>query len=640
MDIRVSKDRIKIDMQDFVHKGEYKINTCEFDFTEEYTSDLVKVAIFTVDEISYRVVIQNDECDIPEEALLKKGACLLGVYAYKVEGEELKLRYSPRPVLFDIQEGSYREAENGTILVPALTLEEYEQALNDLLADVETSKEEIIEEVTTAATTEAVENIDSYMDQFVKITTEMTDFIHVEDSSNLPTKSKTLGGNATQETTSISGGDEYDSPSPDHPQDIHVVTGDNVVKVVGKNLFDPALLSQVEGYNTYNSTTGLWTTSASTGYGRSILYSATGDNHNVDISKVIKVEPNTTYTLKFYDVVNSNNNTIKILYADSTGTNISTLASQPMPTITFTTPANCKYIDIARQENNTGTFSFSKIQLELGSTATSYEPYTSQSTTLPLGNLELARIPGTNYQDFIFKAITGDSIYDSLDSATKGTLTSGAWYKQAMIYKMTLSTTSLNTGYINGVLTKYGVFKNNDMPMRAVGGNKSNEFISNKNAFIANYDTTFLTYPAYRVAGSFVIVAPPDETVENFNSKIAGTTLYYVLATPTYTQITDTTLITALEQWRNTPTYKNITNSWIEPSSTNAQAEQEWIYIQDLETRLNSIEERLRALEPTTVATSSVSPNLSLNSISPTSLNSNELNVENELDVEAEGDDR
>ena len=45
-------------------------------------------------------------------------------------------------------------------------------------------------------------------------------------------------GNTEQNTTSISGGDEYDSPSPEHPQSIHNVSGNVVTDVRSNNLFD------------------------------------------------------------------------------------------------------------------------------------------------------------------------------------------------------------------------------------------------------------------------------------------------------------------------------------------------------------------------------------------------------------------
>lgn len=44
-----------------------------------------------------------------------------------------------------------------------------------------------------------------------------------------------LKGNTSQVSTSIDGGDEYDSPSRDYPQPIHVVTGNNTISIGSNN---------------------------------------------------------------------------------------------------------------------------------------------------------------------------------------------------------------------------------------------------------------------------------------------------------------------------------------------------------------------------------------------------------------------
>ena len=66
-------------------------------------------------------------------------------------------------------------------------------------------------------------------------------------------------------------------------------------------------------------------------------------------------------------------------------------------------------------------------QLEEGNSATTFEAYNS---------IELCKIG--DYQDRFFKAVEGNPVYDSLDSATKQTLDSNEWYLEKKIGKTLL----------------------------------------------------------------------------------------------------------------------------------------------------------------------------------------------------------
>jgi hypothetical protein len=52
------------------------------------------------------VPIVHDKCTIPP---LKSGNVFLGVYAYKVTNGKLNLLYSPKPVAFYVNSGSFNE---------------------------------------------------------------------------------------------------------------------------------------------------------------------------------------------------------------------------------------------------------------------------------------------------------------------------------------------------------------------------------------------------------------------------------------------------------------------------------------------------------------------------------------------------
>lgn len=137
MRVKVTKDTVKIIDEDYIlNKGEYHVNTCQFEFSEEYTQDLVKKAIFANGDVKKEMVIDNNECNIPYE-VLNFDSFELRVYAYEIDGEDLILRYSPTHTTAYLREGSYVSgATSGEEITPT-QFEQYQQALNNGLAEVE-----------------------------------------------------------------------------------------------------------------------------------------------------------------------------------------------------------------------------------------------------------------------------------------------------------------------------------------------------------------------------------------------------------------------------------------------------------------------------------------------------------------------
>ena len=212
----------------------------------------------------------------------------------------------------------------------------------------------------------------------------------------------TLKGNTSQNGT----------PTPDTPIPVNVVSGDNTISITGKNLFDNTLLNQEENYNTYNSSTNKWTTNSGGGYARSILYGAIGANSNRNIAKLIKLLPNKTHTLTFYDFTRTttDNNYLNLAFFDNTGVMIgSSINTKDNPS--FTAPNQECYLDIRRGDNS-GTFTFSNIQIEVENSSTPYDPYTGATypINLPEG-MELCKIPNTDYEDIFIHDKTLDKWY-------------------------------------------------------------------------------------------------------------------------------------------------------------------------------------------------------------------------------------
>ena len=146
MKIIVNPHDIKIDETDVINEGEYHITQLNFEFSKEYTDDLVKKAIFIGnDNKAYEMIIDNNTCNIPAEILIKQQSVFLGVYAYKITGEELILRYSPSPVIFPIIDGSYKADSVPSEEITPSQFEQYLQLLQNGLGEVDGKLQEVID---------------------------------------------------------------------------------------------------------------------------------------------------------------------------------------------------------------------------------------------------------------------------------------------------------------------------------------------------------------------------------------------------------------------------------------------------------------------------------------------------------------
>lgn len=156
----------------------------------------------------------------------------------------------------------------------------------------------------------------------------------------------------------------------------------------------------------------------------------------------------------------------------------------------------------------------------------------SQTKPLTLGDIEYCKI-GT-YQDKFFKAIDGDSIYDTLDSTTKASLTSGKWYIQGNVGKTTLTdVASLQSSTVFGTSCKLAQYSISDM----VSSGRNYNFLCNK---VHQALESYSQYAGYLNARSLYVMTDASDTTENYNSKVSGSVLYYRTDTPTYILLNDT----------------------------------------------------------------------------------------------------
>lgn len=218
---------------------------------------------------------------------------------------------------------------------------------------------------------EIKDKIDAMYQAFPKVSGE-GETITLNDTANT-TMAIDLKGNTSQEGT---------------PQDIHVVSGDNSIDIVGKNHFNKDIGEWVARYLT---ATGTW-----------------GGNNALMNIEFIKVEPNTTYThsWEFGELVNSMGWRQGMWqFCDKNKTPYSRNANQESigdNSVTFTTDSNCYYVRVAYYglkkdgenvnvdlTNHTYSDYIKNTQIEKGATATTYQEYKGASYPINLGDIEL-----------------------------------------------------------------------------------------------------------------------------------------------------------------------------------------------------------------------------------------------------------
>ena len=261
----------------------------------------------------------------------------------------------------------------------------------------------------------------------------------------------------------------------------------------------------------------------------------------------------------------------------SDGTFISQITGLQWVTVpvTFTTPANCTQITISGRYSDDTSFGtlgsetdvFQNIQLETGSQATSYEPYTggipapspsypmlisvvtgaqtvtigdgvsSEDFTISLSSIELCKIG--DYQDDIYRSgddwyvhkEVGKAIFNGTESWSGGTSTGSPTYLYA--YTAALDSLSLYSAR-QAFCSHFSIWPN----QLATGTSVTYPCMSVVTPSAGTYAHIRLMIPL-TIAGD---IAGLKTWLSSHN-----TNLYYVLATPTDTQITDATLVGQLE---------------------------------------------------------------------------------------------
>ena len=330
--------------------------------------------------------------------------------------------------------------------------------------------------------------------------------ITLNNTANAVMKNKLYPTEMSQEGT----------PTPETPQPIHTISGDNTFNFVGKNRFDwrnPRTIQLVKS-----------TSRVASEYSLSSITLQAG-----------------TYTLSFPDLVMANNNyPLAVELVGVVGGNVVVDKARTF-TINEEKTLSYLYISINNNDNDNATATFSKIMIESGSSMTSYEPYQSQSKPLNLGELEYNAIG--DYKDEFVKV-------------------DGKWYLKKTIDKKVLNgsenwnkSSSYQGSFYGAVLNTTGItipfsqlYCNNFTQMEGsyIAGN-----YKQGTCFIENLNGTFDCWYDDGTA-----------TLQDFKNWLSthNTIVYYQLSTPTDILLNDTLQEQIEDIYNQTLSYQGQTN--------------------------------------------------------------------------------
>lgn len=324
-------------------------------------------------------------------------------------------------------------------------------------------------------------------------------------------------GDTTQEGT----------PTPSNVEDINVVTGTQEVVVQNRNL-----LAGIE-YGEINAQTGAEaSTTAAVRSANFIPYQLNTKYYG----SVNGAELPSGLNLRFY-----NKNKEYIGYTSSTLKGAMNLNFVIATSVADTTPRYIKF----RCALNTGVITSIDDKVLISTTNDySYVEHQEQTKTLHLGDIELCKI-GT-YQDRIYK-------------------NNGKWYIEKKIGKVVLNGNFADGGirsiFYTTTITDYAT--NNNIPYsqyykgvsNVVGAGGMNEQDNNTIGFINQSGSVT---PRFYVKDSRYDHTQPSQLNTWLNTH--NLIVYYVLSTPTYTEITNTTLLEELNELEKIMSYSSQTN--------------------------------------------------------------------------------
>jgi hypothetical protein len=328
------------------------------------------------------------------------------------------------------------------------------------------------------------------------------------------------------------------SPNPDYPQEVQTVTGRQVVTItdgdsqsqeyeinLGKNLY--------EGSPSFDSFSGIsaWE-DGGTYNGMPVIKRAAAWS---GAYRLININAGVTYT--FSSWVKSDEASQVAIYAIGSGatatispTNKTITTSTSWERVSFTFTCSTSGTIALRFENTSASTTnytyISGYQLELGSTATTYAPYFTP--------IELCKIG--DYQDYIYKS--GED-----------------WYVHKEMGKSVISSDNVIFTLATYTNVQYAIFpkQSDDVAYGTYPNIQTLVYSAATFKATSNWDSAnMIGAISGAAAGSYYWVGfPAGTTLADAKAKLNGSVLYYALATPTDTKITDENLIAQLNALYN-----------------------------------------------------------------------------------------
>lgn len=334
------------------------------------------------------------------------------------------------------------------------------------------------------------------------------------------------------------------APNPDYPQNVQVVTGEQTMKAMGKNLLRLVQMS--------TPSQGITTTVNSDG---SITVSGTASSSWATLTRAstdVALSSGETYT---FSIDKELPVSIGLISSGVTRQdfNIAPKRTSVTATANYDNTALSLYI-FGLTQNQSYNFTIYP-QFEKGSSVTTYEPFQSQTYTVDLGSIELCKIG--DYQDKIFNNDPNEDWYDP-------NLEDNAWYVHRNVGVYTFDGTeswiaaAVGDGYVfyTTVITDYAI--QNNVPISKYFSGASN--VSSYSAVPRN-SMSFINISGQTTPRFYVRYAEKFTSVNELRTFMLANKpkVYYALETPTDTQITDATLVGQLEALAGADTYNGKT---------------------------------------------------------------------------------
>ena len=327
------------------------------------------------------------------------------------------------------------------------------------------------------------------------------------------------------------------APNPDYPQLIETVTGEQTVKITGKNLLNPNKATTTShGMTLTNNGDGSFGVSGTTDAIATIGFSAAYSIHLI---------AGQTYAISVNNPIAGEGQNMQVRLHKNGGGVYGTLTLNTVNKTRIYTPTENMdaYLEIRVASGYQIPSGFTvKPQIELGNQASEFEQYQEQSQIINLGSIELAKIPNTQYEDkpvkvgdtwYIHKMV-GKKVITSIDRLYA---TTGEGFIGAQISATDMMSNSRTTGLCD------------KLTPRQSPSNATVECIT----YGANNQIIYIVLKSSRIS---------DNTVSGWNAYLTENpyTVYYALATPVDEEITDATLIEQLEALAEAHSYKGRTH--------------------------------------------------------------------------------